>query len=255
MSHPVGRWIPLSRTRLLVADLMHFAQQVPLVVVERRMDLGALAAARRACAVRPSWSGLFARAFAIVAARRPELRRSYMSFPWPHLYEHPKSVAAIAMARDWDGEETPFIVHLSAPDRQPLGDFDARFRHFRDCPLQDFSALRRARRLVMLPRPLRRLMWWTALNVHGPTRARFVGTFAVSSIAALGAGVLQLLSPTTCTLHFGLMDTKGNLDVRLTFDHRVLDGAPAARALTDLEGVLLNEVLAELRGMQQVHAA
>ena len=107
----------------------------------------------------------------------------------------------------------------------------------------------------MLPRPLRRLMWWAALNLHGPTRARFVGTFAVSSVAALGAGLLQLLSPTTCTLHFGLMDAKGNLDVRLSFDHRVLDGAPAARALTDLEGVLLNEVLAELRGMQQAHAA
>ena len=38
---------------------------------------------------------MFARAFALVAARRPELRRSYLKFPWPHLYEHPVSVAGI----------------------------------------------------------------------------------------------------------------------------------------------------------------
>ena len=58
----------------------------------------------------------------------------------------------------------------------------------------------------------------------------------------------------TCTLHYGLFDTDGGLDVRLTFDHRVLDGAPAARALADLEGVLLNEVLAEVRGMRAMAA-
>ena len=34
-------------------------------------------------------------------------------------------------------------------------------------------------------------------------------------------------------LHYGLFDAGGNLDVRLTFDHRVLDGAPMARALAD----------------------
>jgi hypothetical protein len=255
MSRPVGRNLPLSPTRLLVADLMHFAQQIPLAALDRRMDLAPLAAARRACAVRPSWSGLFARAFAIVAARRPELRRSYLSFPWPHLYEHPESVAAIVVERAWNGEVTPFITHLAAPDRQSLGDFDARLQRYRDCPIQQFPTMRRVQRMLRLPRPLRRLVWWAALNLHGPSRARNIGTFAVTSTAAHGAGVLQAVGPTTSILHCGMMDENANLDVRLSFDHRVLDGGPVARALADLEDVLLNEVLAELRGMQQAHAA
>jgi len=97
------------------------------------------------------------------------------------------------------------------------------------------------------------LIWWAALNLRGRA-AR--GSLALCRIQrrAHGAGLLQLLSPTTCTLHYGLMDVKGNLDVQLTFDHRVLDG-PRPHAPERLEGVLLGELLAEVRGMQQARAA
>jgi hypothetical protein len=234
---------------------MHFSQQAPTITVDRRMALGPLAAARRACRRRPSWCGLFVRAFAILAARRPELRRSYQTFPWPHLYEHPSSVAAVVVERDWDGEEAPLIAHLHEPEQQSLAHLDARLRTFQDCPIQEFPALRRLQRMLLLPRPLRRLVWWAALNLNGKCRARYVGTFAISSPASQGAGLLHVLSPVTCTLHYGLMGSDGSLDVRLTVDHRVLDGAPAARALADLEGVLANEVFAEVRGMQQAQAA
>ena len=48
MAKPVGRWVPLSPFRLLVADMMRFALRTPAVTAERRMDLGVLAAARAA---------------------------------------------------------------------------------------------------------------------------------------------------------------------------------------------------------------
>ena len=255
MPLPIGRWVPLSRPRRLIADLMHFAQQVPTVAAERRMSLAPLAAARRACPRRPSWCVLFARAFALVAARRPELRRSYMAFPWPHLYEHPESVAAVTVERTWDGEEVPIITHFTSPETSLLADLDARLRYFQECPLGDISAVRRFNRLIRLPWPLRRLVWWSALNLNGPSRARNVGTFGVTSPASHGAGMLHLLSPATSTIHYGLFDADGSLDVRLTFDHRVFDGAPAARALADLESVLSNEILAEVRGMGTAAAA
>ncbi len=255
MPLPVGRWLPLSRPRRLIADLMHVAQQVPTVTAERRMSLAPLAAARRACPSRPSWCVLFVRAFALVAARRPELRRSYMAFPWPHLYEHPESVAAVTVERTWDGEEAPIITHFFSPETRPVADLDACLRHFQECPLQEIAAVRRFERLIRLPWPLRRLIWWSALNLHGPARARYVGTFGMTSPASHGAGMLHLLSCATCTVHYGLFDAGGSLDVRLTFDHRVLDGAPAARALADLESVLSNEILAEVRGLGTAAAA
>jgi pyruvate/2-oxoglutarate dehydrogenase complex dihydrolipoamide acyltransferase (E2) component len=39
----------------------------------------------------------------------------------------------------------------------------------------------------------------------------------------------------------------GHLDVRLIFDHRVLDGAPVARALGDLQAILRDDIAEELR--------
>jgi len=45
---------------------------------------------------------------------------------------------------------------------------------------------------------------------------------------------------------------KGRLDVRLAFDHRVLDGADAADALAALEKTLNTEILAEVRGLEAV---
>jgi hypothetical protein len=50
-------------------------------------------------------------------------------------------------------------------------------------------------------------------------------------------------------IHYGLMDDKGCLDVRLAFDHRVLDGAPAAEALGSLEATLLGEILDEVKSI------
>ena len=38
----------------------------------------------------------------------------------------------------------------------------------------------------------------------------------------------------------------GAIDVRLTYDHRVLDGAPGARARAELENVLHEEIADEL---------
>jgi pyruvate/2-oxoglutarate dehydrogenase complex dihydrolipoamide acyltransferase (E2) component len=45
------------------------------------------------------------------------------------------------------------------------------------------------------------------------------------------------------------------VDVRLTYDHRVLDGGTVARALADLERYLTHELLAELRYLEAVDAA
>ena len=50
MTPAAGRYVPVSRFRRLVADLMHFSARVPSATVERRMALAGLATARRACA-------------------------------------------------------------------------------------------------------------------------------------------------------------------------------------------------------------
>src|SRR6202011_12683 len=94
------------------------------------------------------------------------------------------------------------------------------------------------------PRPVRRLVWWFGLNAWGRKRANYMGTFGVSVYGGLGAASLHPLSPLTTTLNYGVIAADGTVDVRLIYDHRVLDGATVARALEELEWVLNHEVLA-----------
>ena len=63
------------------------------------------------------------------------------------------------------------------------------------------------------------------------------------------AGILHLAILLTSTLHHGMLDSSGGLQMRLSFDHRVLDGTTAARALEELETVLLCEILQECTGL------
>ena len=56
----------------------------------------------------------------------PELRRAYLGWPWPHLYEHPSNIASVAVARDYWGEPAVLFAHFRSPERQTLADLEAR---------------------------------------------------------------------------------------------------------------------------------
>jgi hypothetical protein len=255
MSQPRGRTLRLSLPRRFICDLLHFAARVPSVPVQRRMNLAAVVAARQAAAPRPSWAAIFTKAYAFVCSARPELRRCYLSFPTPRLYEHPISVASVAVERRFGDEDAVFFGHVKSPESCSLTDLDARLRAFKEQPVERIGAFRHALRLSAWPRPLRRLAWWIGLSAWGRKRAHFFGTFGVSVYAGLGAASLHPLSPLTTALNYGVIDTDGNVDVRLIYDHRVMDGATVARALQDLERVLQCEIVAELRYLRAVEAA
>jgi pyruvate/2-oxoglutarate dehydrogenase complex dihydrolipoamide acyltransferase (E2) component len=54
------------------------------------------------------------------------------------------------------------------------------------------------------------------------------------------------LSPLTSLLNYGVMNADGTVDVRIIYDHRVMNGATVARALTRLEEILNTKVLEEV---------
>jgi hypothetical protein len=140
---------------------------------------------------------------------------------------------------------------VPGPEARPLGEIDAIIRRHCERPVDTLASYRRAARMSRVPWPLRRPTWWAALNVFGATRGRYFGTFGMSSVGSSGAGILHLTPVLTSQLHYGLIDGGGGVEMRLSFDHRVLDGATAARALTGLEDVLLGEVLAECAAMAE----
>ena len=184
MSTSAGRYVALTPARRMVADWMFFCRHVPVVVAERRMELGAVCRARQLCAARPSWVAIFIKAFALVAARRPELRQTYRSFPWPHLYEHPRSLALVTLERVEGGEPVVVLTKLKTPDNLPLWYLDDKVRECQDQPLQHFPIYRRALRTLWLPWIFRRWLLWGAFNLSGRFCAETIGTFALTSPAA-----------------------------------------------------------------------
>jgi len=246
MEKETGRSIALSPFRRLVTDQMHFSQQVPTVTADRRIDLGPLAEARQACSPRVAWSVLFSKAFGMLGRDWPMLRQCYMKFPWPRLYENPHSIATINIERQVAGENIVLYCLLRHPEQRPLAELDAIVRRHKEEPIENLRSYRRSIAVSRIPWPARHWFWWAALNVFGRRRCHNFGTFCVTSVAGEGAGLLRLIPLLTSTLHYGLFDAGNRLDMRLSWDHRVMDGATVARVLVDFEKVLNHEMVREL---------
>ncbi|QDV37010.1 2-oxo acid dehydrogenase subunit E2 [Tautonia plasticadhaerens] len=249
MPQPKGRTLPLSGPRRFILDMMHFARQVPSVPVGRAMRLGPLAEARRSHPIRPSWPVLFLKAYGLVCDADPGLRRALLTVPRLRLYEHPYSIAALAMEREHEGEPCICVGLFRAPERQSISELQEALDEYRSWPLERVGFFRQMLRISGYPAPIRRFLWWSTLACSGPKRAKRLGTFGLSSYGALGAESYHPISPLTTTLTYGPIDASGLVTVKLIYDHRVLDGAQVARRLADLEEALLGPVLDELLGL------
>ncbi len=174
----------------------------------------------------------------MVAASRADLRRAYLTIPWPHLYEHPVSIASIAIERRWENEDAVFFVQIREPENHTPEQLDDYLQACKVEPVEGIGTFRRTLRVARWPRLVRRFIWWLGLNLTGYKRARNWGTFGVSVYSSLGAESLHPLSPLTTALNYGVIADDGTVDVRIIYDHRVMDGSTVARALGELEQIL-----------------
>ncbi len=250
-----GHRVRLSLPRRFVCDLMHASRHVPVITFERRMELAAVVAARKQVSPTPAWALVFAKAFAAVAAQRPELRRTYLPVPWPHLWEAAESVASVAVERDFRGEPGVFFGFIRGAETQSLSELTTVLELWKSTPVEEVSAFRRQLRYTRLPLPVRRFLWWFATAWSGKEKAKNFGTFGVSLTGASGATGLNLIGPLTVALNTGVIQPDGTVDVRIHFDHRVFDGMTASRALEEMEAYLRTEIVAELAAMAEPQRA
>jgi hypothetical protein len=199
-----GRTVSITPYRQLVIDLMHVSKQVPSVCADRRMGLSPLVAARAACSPRPSWCALFAKAFSILGREHPELRRSYVKFPWPRFYEHPHNIVSLNVERECNGEKVVVYCLVRSPENRSIQEIDEIVRYHKEEPIENVRAFQRSVGVSKIPWPIRPMFWWAALNLFGRRRCHNFGTFGISSVGAQGAGLWQLIPVLTSTLHFGL---------------------------------------------------
>lgn len=236
----------ISLPRRLICDLMHASMGVPFVSLSRSLNIRPLLEARAGAMAPAGWAAMFVKAFALVAKDEPILRTVYAKWPRPMLYELPKSVALVAIARIEDGEECVMPQRIAAPEAMALAAVDAEIRRGKTAPIEDVPMFRKIMRATRLPLPLRRLSWAIGLN-FGRQRGNWFGSFAVSSVAAYGGGELHPVTPGPFIVSYGVVEPDQTIHVVIRWDHRVTDAAPIARVLTRLEQVLNTEIAVELR--------
>lgn len=243
--------IKLSSGRRSLAAFLRYAKDIPTVPVARRMDLGPLLEARVRAAARPSWSALFIRAYALVCAEFAPLRRVWVSWPLPHLYEHPHTICVVAVEREWQEERIVLGSPIHQAENASLERIEEHLRHFQQADVWSISRFRLMLRFGRLPRLLQRLFLWHRLDTSGARRVKYIGTFGLTNYGKLGAESLHPIGPQTTVLTLGPIGQDGAATVKLVYDHRVLDGSDVARALARLEEVLHTTILSELRQAAQ----
>ena len=152
--------------------------------------------------------------------------------PWLPItcWQANESVAAVAVEREYCGEPGVFFGFLRGPEKTPLSELSATLEEWKTKPVEEIPAFRRQIRYSRFPLPIRRFLWWYATAWSGRIKAKHFGTFGVSLTGASGATALNLVGPLTVALNTGAIQADGSVDVRMHFDHRVLDGMPVARA-------------------------
>jgi hypothetical protein len=253
MTNPRGRRVRLSPAKRMVYEIMHHTRDVPCLPVSKRFHIAAVVEARRALAAAPSWTALFMKAYALVAQDQPDLRRAFIRWPIKHLYEHPCSEAAILVERQWQGENAVLGAKLRAPEQRTLQEIDRYLRYLREAPVWDVNYFRKALRVGSYPGFLRRLLFSLSLHWSGRSRAHRFGTFMISSMGSLGVEQSYALTPLTSYLTFGPI-ADGEVDVRVVYDHRVMNAGDGARVLNALEQTLTTRIVAELQGMTRAAA-
>ncbi|MCA9035494.1 MAG: hypothetical protein KDA91_10195 [Planctomycetaceae bacterium] len=239
-----GRRFAVPRSRRLTWDLLYFNQQVPLCGHDRRMDLTVVASARAKCSKRVSWSAIFLKAFALVAADYPELRQTWYRWPWAHIYQNNASHGTLTVQRVVHGESWLFWGIIEAPETKSLLNIQRQIDQF--CHELPKDVFRNQWRLAKLPLVLRRMIWWWNLNISTQGRAKRFGTFFLSTLAGRGAEIQVPPSIHTGCLTYGPLDENNRSRVTLAYDHRIMDGARVADILQTLEETLVSTICEEL---------
>lgn len=245
-----GKSVPISDGRRLVLELMRQSRTVPLVTIRRECTISALVQSRTESANRLSWVAIFAKAFSLVAERHRHLRHNWLNFPWSRIYEHPISECVVLVEREWQYQDTVLAAKVRAPETMSLEELDDNLKRFRSEPVRSISSFRQLLRIARYPSFLRRFIFWSTLNWSGYKRCKRFGTFMISTLGNHGCELLTPQMPLTSYLTFGPIALDGKVAITLVFDHRVIDGRQAARALDDLEGVLNTTIARELRAMK-----
>ncbi len=233
----------------MIVDICNAAKTVPAFSVQREFDLSNIATARQSAKTRIGWAALFARGYSLVAKDVPELRQTFITLPWMRLYQHPTSVVNVTVNR-FDqsiNRERLLWARIRNVETLTLAAIQKSISEHQTADLK--TLFRDGQVMEKMPAPIRWLSWHLLMRWQGRKRARRLGTFTISTLANLGTTNDNHPLIATSSLSYSPLTSQQRTIVTLLADHRVLDGALAARALVALERVMQHQIVDELASL------
>ena len=207
------------------------------------------------------------KAIGIAQRAHPESRTA--ALPWGRAVTFSDIVAGFTVERFVGNQPAVFLGAIDNPDTKSIEEITTELQSYASSDMTDVRHLELQTRFNNLPTWIRHCILWAGLR-YPKVRLKFQGaTFGLSSIGKWGMN--GLIPPCVSTSTFGVGQIEERAVVRdgqivirpimtiiLNFDHRIIDGAPAARFMTDvkrlLEGGLANYLQADQQKSERLQS-
>lgn len=168
----------------------------------------------------------------------PEARTLYYSPP-KRLIRYEECNATIPVEREYEGQRLVFFANIRDCDQRSLKDLAHELERLRTARIEEVPEFGRWIFMAKLPRLVRRLAYLPMQHIPA-VRANGYGTFGMTNIGASGVDDFMPLAASTVTFGVGALKerpiaehgevvARKTLALTLMFDHRAIDGYPAAR--------------------------
>ncbi len=207
----------------------------------------ALRAKLKSLGHRTTVTAILLKAIAIAQRAHPLTRTVLLPFGRTAVFH--KIVAGFTVERFVDDHLAVFFGAIADPDRKPLIEIASELKSYGEDEIESVPQLAIEDRFNKMPWLLRRLIIWVGLR-HPELRLQYMGaTFGLSSLGMHGCKLLIPPCVSTSTFGVGEVEEKpvvinGKIEIRpvmslvLNFDHRVIDGAPAARFMQEVTALI-----------------
>jgi len=210
--------------------------------------------------VKVTATAILLKAIGIAQRLHPASRTAIL--PWGRTVTFNDIVAGFTVERYIGQQPAVFFGAIESPDSKPLVQVAEELRAYGEDDISSVPQLDIEDRFNNMPWLFRRFILWLGMRFP-KVRLRYMGaTFGLSSLGKFGCRGLIPPCVSTSTFGVGTIEPRavvreGAIVVRpmmtliLNFDHRLIDGAPAARFMQDvqklLEGELQQHIEEELR--------
>lgn len=198
--------------------------------------------------IRVTATAFLLKAIAIAQRSHPDTRTAMLPFGRTVVFNN--IVAGFTVERFIGNQPTLFFGAIDEPDTKSIADISEELRAHAEADLEKVFHMRLQHKFTWMPWILRRIILWVGLHVNPALRIKCLGaTFGLSSLGKFGMKAIIPPCVSTSTFGIGAIEKRpvvrdGQIEVRkmmtitLNFDHRIIDGAPAARFLNDVQKLL-----------------